>query len=805
MAADVPISQYRPATILYVQGRGPSQGSVHADWDAACVAAATPACDTFGQCLSNARGKFKPNYGAGCEYTFTHPTNGASQVFYQSWAYPTRWCPAGFAYETSTRRCVKAESYQDTNVCPTNNPVYASDGSKRQSEVDFFYAIGGRRVSFERTFFSDSLVGFRGPVGWGWSLKPWSRALNIRMAGTGSRIILATRDAGRTYAFQPDASNVWRATPHNGIDIRANSGGWLLNDASAGELEQYDSSGVLRQLWRASGLVFTLSYSDASTPPDVAPVSGLLIRVDAGQGPALTLTYDGQGRLSSAGLDGFAIASYAYDTSRPILPTAVRFSDGSERTYVYDANIAPSEAQALASTTVFVGLANESEYKDWALSAWQGLRQLSRRNVDPLTGIVDESGKRYSTYQYDSAGRVIGTVLSDGVSRHTFTYSPLPGQTVVTDPSGTESTRTYGIVGGRIRLISQTQAAGSGCGASTAQIAYGTNANPLSIDDVNENRVCYAHDLGRNLEVTRVEGLAGGPSGVQCGSVTGSGAVLPLGSRKISTQWHPDWHLKARVSEPRVRRTFTYQGQDPQGTGTAVQCGGSGVALPLLPNGRPPALLCSEIEQATTDANGSQGFASILKAESPDRVRKWTYNEFGQILTETDALNRTTAYEYYLSTSFAGTGLESEGYAKGDLKAITNPAGHITRFTRYNRAGQLLESADPNNVTTTYAYDARQRLTSVTIGGRTTTYAYWPTGLLKQATQPDGTYVQYEYDDAHRLTATSDNLGNRIDYVLDAAGHRTAERVKDPSGTLRRQLSRLFDALGRVEQTTGRE
>jgi hypothetical protein len=40
---------------------------------------------------------------------------------------------------------------------------------------------------------------------------------------------------------------------------------------------------------------------------------------------------------------------------------------------------------------------------------------------------------------------------------------------------------------------------------------------------------------------------------------------------------------------------------------------------------------------------------------------------------------------------------------------------------------------------------------------------------------------------------------------LDNAGNRTAESVKDTSGALRRQVSRSIDALGRVQQTTGRE
>ncbi len=42
-------------------------------------------------------------------------------------------------------------------------------------------------------------------------------------------------------------------------------------------------------------------------------------------------------------------------------------------------------------------------------------------------------------------------------------------------------------------------------------------------------------------------------------------------------------------------------------------------------------------------------------------------------------------------------------------------------------------------------------------------------------------------------------------YTRDAAGKCIGDQVKDPGGTLARSLSRVNDALGRVQQTTGRE
>ena len=112
---------------------------------------------------------------------------------------------------------------------------------------------------------------------------------------------------------------------------------------------------------------------------------------------------------------------------------------------------------------------------------------------------------------------------------------------------------------------------------------------------------------------------------------------------------------------------------------------------------------------------------------------------------------------------------------------------------------------DANAVSTVYAYDARQRLKTATRAGNTSSYDYWPTGEIKRISESDGSSVNYEYDDARRLTAVSDALGNRIEYTLDQSGNRTAEQAKDPQGTLKRTMSRVYDALGRAQQTTGRE
>jgi YD repeat-containing protein len=104
-------------------------------------------------------------------------------------------------------------------------------------------------------------------------------------------------------------------------------------------------------------------------------------------------------------------------------------------------------------------------------------------------------------------------------------------------------------------------------------------------------------------------------------------------------------------------------------------------------------------------------------------------------------------------------------------------------------------------------YSPRGWLESFTVsdGGidLTTSYGYDSAGQLKTVTSPDGSVTSYTYDDAHRLTDVADAKGNKIHYILDNMGNRTSEQVTDPAGTLRRQLTRQYDALSRVKLQTG--
>jgi YD repeat-containing protein len=524
--------------------------------------------------------------------------------------------------------------------------------------------------------------------------------------------------------------------------------GWLLTRPAENRFVAFDSNGLVQWIRDANGQGVSLTYT-----------AGKLTAVTDDWGRSLQIIHGPNGVSGFADPAGQQV-SFAHATINQ--QASVTYQDGTTKTYVWDE-------------------------PDWAT----GSPRLNR-----LTGIIDESGQRYASFGYLN-GKAASTQHAGNADRFSITdaRSSGVGNIVLTSPLGSTYTTTYSVVNGISRPTSSNQPAGSGCAAASSSTTYDGNGNRASVDDFNGKRACYVHALNRNLETTRVEGL---PTGSSCSTATAANATLPTGSRKTTTEWHPDWHFKARVAEPGRITTNVYNGQpDPFNANSVASCAPVDA---LLPDGKPIAVLCKKVEQATTDADGSKGFGAVLHNGVSARQWTYTYNRYGQLLTakgpRTD-VNDTTTFSYYTDTT--------ADHTMGDLQSVTDAAGNVTSYPLYNKHGQALRVVDSNGVATDYTYDLRQRLTSVSVGGQTTSHEYYPTGLLKRVTQPDGSYVHHSYDDAHRLVAINDNAGNRIDYTLDNAGNRTGEQVRDPAGALARQLSRSIDALGRVQQATGRE
>ncbi len=747
-----------------------------------------------------------------------------------NWTGPANTCKSG-TYDAASGQCVDSKacprgSYVldpggttcsapdgiDTNVgicLTTDRPVTIANGNKLFNETDYVDA-GPGRLNWRRTYNSlinrqaqsSAMQGAALSSNW---THPYSRAVATQTipARAVQTMAYVYRPDGSLRAAQLDLSGMTFINGHQvdswslgaGAserltrvwDVGGGNFTWTYYAANPATVETYDRNGILQSIAWADGVTHTMTYSDGTAGANGGYVldgngnattfvlpAGRLIRVTDNFGRSLNLGYGANARITKVTPPDGQSIRYSYgvfDLASAIYP------DGKQRQYVY----------------------NEPN--------WTGSANLPHA----ITGLVDETGNRLGSFQYEASGRAIqsqwwaGGWQSWPVDRSTFSFGAGGASTTVTDGLGSSRTYNFTTINGRQMFAGQSQPGGAGCGPASSSVSYDANNNATRRVDFNNNVSCYGYDTTRNLETARVEGLA---SGVACpANVASYTPAANTPQRLIQTQWHPTWRLATRVAEPNKITTLVYNGQpDPTNGNAIASCAPGGAVIDI--DAKPIAVLCKVVEQATTDNTGASGFSAT--ATGTARVTKFTYNAAGQLLTVTGPRGNlvttdpnyaadVTTFAYYATTD---TGHTPPWYRAGDLQTVTNALSHVTQFNKYDGAGRPLTIVDANSQTTTLAYNLRGWLTSRTVAGESTSFGYNDAGDVTLVTFPDSSSLGLGYDVAHRLTSVADNLNNRIDYTLDALGNRTAETRKDPAGTLKQSLSRAIDALNRVQTLT---
>ena len=143
-----------------------------------------------------------------------------------------------------------------------------------------------------------------------------------------------------------------------------------------------------------------------------------------------------------------------------------------------------------------------------------------------------------------------------------------------------------------------------------------------------------------------------------------------------------------------------------------------------------------------------------------------------------------TTYTYDASgrtlTVTAPDGASTTHYAyQGNQTTVTDPAGKWKTHTT-DAFGNLVTVAEPDpgggaNLTTNYAYNGANQLTSVTMAAQVRTFT-WSGQDLASATNPENGTVTYAYDGAHRVTSRTDAKGQQTQYTYDTYGRVTEVR-----------------------------
>jgi len=691
------------------------------------------------------------------------------------------YCPDGFTLDYKYRApdysvmtgayCIKRIALLSSppQSCPLKfgNPIDAATSQKREHEIDYSTADGVLKL--ER-FYVNQFQGWQFAVpsqlidlspSEGQS-RPGSCYSATYRLSTESRThcfeykpnpvssqqqVLIKTGKNNLYTFNKNANGSLIGTnSYTGTLVKLTDNTWVHTQHDNSQ-DYYSNQGLLIKRKLVTGREIFYQYAGSR-----------LTSMADDLGRQISLHYDDAGRINSVTLPDDNTIKYDYDSYNNV--TRVTFPDGTNKQYLY----------------------NESGL----VSVDYGVTALY------LTGKIDERGIRNGTYKYVDKFQnfSISTEQADGVNKYGRYVRPGISDGFITPLGSIVNANFTQLSDGTSLLRSISQPAGSGCNATSQYLSYNSNGLISQRKEFNGNVTQYGYNTNK-LENVRVEGVyttATYLSDYDSLPYLVSGATLPDGRRKISTEWHPDWRVKTRIAEPQKITTNIYNNQpDPFNSNQILSCAPATVTAPLL---------CKKVEQATTDVNGASGFAATWDTSLAAREWRYTYNELGKPLTVStpqSLLNNTTetVYEYY--------SYDSSDWRKGDLKQISNALGHTTQYTRYDANGRLLEMVDANGLVSQFTYDLRGRLLTATQANATTQYAYDPVGNLIRVTQPDGVYLEYDYDNASRLIRIRDQIGNKIDYTLDKASNIKAIKYSDNADALRYQQARVYDALSRVQ------
>jgi RHS repeat-associated protein len=372
-------------------------------------------------------------------------------------------------------------------------------------------------------------------------------------------------------------------------------------------------------------------------------------------------------------------------------------------------------------------------------------------------------------YAYDANSNLTSVTYADGsVRQYVYANTSFPhALTAIVDEDGNQyASYIYDAQG---RGISSQHAGG----ADLTTVTYNADGSS-SVTDADGNTHTYTLITQSNLvKAAALSGAPYPPAGGQAFTYDNNGF--------LASRTDYDGNVTAYTHDNRGDETSR-----TEASGTAIE---RTIATTWLPNFHLPATI-SEPGRVTSlgyDANGNL-LQKTITAGSLTRSWTYTYNGSGQVLTATDPLGHVTAYTYD---------------STGDITTITDPLGHVTAFTSYDSNGRPLSFTDPNGLVTALTYNFRGQVTSRNAGGEVTTYTYDPAGQLIKLTRPDGSYLAYIHDAAHRLTGIADAVGESIVYTYDPASNVIISQVLDPAGNLSQTRGYTYDAVNRVAQAIG--
>lgn len=693
--------------------------------------------------------------------------------------------------------------------CPAE-PVNTLTGAYTNSVTDL--ALPGRGVPFDFARRYSSANSTSGVLGPGWR-HAYEQHLVFNVDGSITDI-----DArGNAIPFLADGNGGWYPAVGVIAAIAPVVGGFEVQRPDL-VTDVFDASGrlVAERDRNANQLTFGYTGGDLTSITDTVGrtvslgyVNHRLTSLTDPLNRQVLYAYDAGGRLSTVRDVGGGLTTYGYDANGRLQSILDPNSHSLVRnTYGGDGRVA-SQLDALGNATTF---------------SWNAAMRTA-------TMIDARSGAWIAVYNAN------GTLASksDPLGRTTsYTYDAMRNVASVTDPRGNTTTSTWD---GRGRLLTRVAPAPF---YYTTTNEYDQFGNLHGTTNGRGYRTWFYYDAHNNL--TRIQlPLANSPSIWLGYDPVGTGDLVSLTDArgKVTTFGYDAQGDLIRITRPLGdAATMTY---DPIGRMVARvdprgNVAGGNPALytwTYVYDGAGRPLSTTDPLGHTTSVAYDAAGDPISRTDANSHTTTYTYDAGNRLVAVADARGATTTYGYdsvgnLISRTDANGHATTYGYdLAGERTSALLPLGRLWTYA-YDPAGNVVSVVDAignstpavGDGTTTYAYDALDRLSSIGYSDGTAGVTFGYDGAGNRTSMVDTLTTTYTYDPLDRLTAVQRGALTELTYAYDDAGHVTQRSVAystahdiyayDDDGRLaalqvlsgNQVTAFAYDAAGNLAQTT---
>ena len=567
---------------------------------------------------------------------------------------------------------------------------------------------------------------------------------------------------------------------------------------------EYDLNGNLIKQTDPSGHETPFEYSNY----------GEIKKVRNADNSTNTLVYNTLGRKTVDYIDGVRHA-YVYDANGNVVQDTAGTSAADKQitTYTYDLNnqVVSETFQGNKTTTyTYDSMGNVTSITDPAGNVTRKYYDLNSNLIkekdalgreylytyDCMNQLVEEKNplNLSKEYEYDNIGNVTKEI-DEAAHYVSYTYSPIGKVASKTDKNGNTTAYTYDKVG---NLIKTTNADGG-----EIENQYDKNSNLVKVQDALNNITRYTYN---SLNQCVAKQLPVGGSYQYEYDVMGNLTEVtdPLGN-VTSQNTNKYGKIESAVSATAVQTEYTYN-----------------------------------------------TVGALTEESSPLGDKEYSYDSYGNLVSQTDLLGNATAYTYdvannKLTSTDALNNTTTYTYdAVGNKLSETSPLGAITNYfydalnrvtdevsvaagsiktNTYNEVGNVTRIATTSNGVTRqqqFAYDNNGNVTTQIINGvqtrfvynsmnqkvqekavlnnstqYTTSYTYNLNGNLTSKTSPNGGVESYTYDSNGNCATVTDARNNTTEYTYNALGKIT--KVENALGS---ETEYSYDSLMNVDKVT---